>query len=309
MRTTETAGGDREGCGRTGLPRHARVIICGGDAAGEPARRDAARARRPAHRRRRSPPRTRASRRRCSRRYGIATRLALAARAQRGARAADVIVASLAARTKRRAGQRRGHAGDQRPRRAARARGRARRAIRSCRSRGRRRSPRRSRPRGSTPSGSCSPGFCRRRPRRAASRSRRSPRCRWRSSCTRRRIACARPSPSWRWRCPVARTLVVARELTKTFETIARMPLARRRRRGSTPTPTAQRGEFVLIVDAPTAEVADAPEALSADVERWLARAARRAAAGARRARRRGGERGARATRLCARARAQAGGR
>ena len=33
---------------------------------------------------------------------------------------------------------------------------------------------------------------------------RRWPRCRWRSSCTRRRIACAQPSPSWRWRCPAA---------------------------------------------------------------------------------------------------------
>ena len=68
---------------------------------------------------------------------------------------------------------------------------------------------------------------------------------------------------------PGGRTLVVARELTKMFETIARVPLAD----GAAwldAEANRQRGEFVLIVDAPT-EVADAPEALSADVERWLA--------------------------------------
>ena len=66
-----------------------------------------------------------------------------------------------------------------------------------------------------------------------------------------------------------ARTLVVAREITKAFETIARMPLgdaiawfggdANR-----------VRGEFVLIVDAPEAEAA-APAVLDESVERWLA--------------------------------------
>jgi len=65
-----------------------------------------------------------------------------------------------------------------------------------------------------------------------------------------------------------ARVLVVARELTKTFETIASMPLA------DAPAwfagdPNRERGEFVLIVDAPlpaaAGEAALDPEAL-----RWL---------------------------------------
>ena len=54
-----------------------------------------------------------------------------------------------------------------------------------------------------------------------------------------------------------ARTLVVARELTKTFETIASMPLA------DAPAwfaadPNRERGEFVLIVDAPPPAAAGA---------------------------------------------------
>ena len=85
------------------------------------------------------------------------------------------------------------------------------------------------------------------------------------------------------------RTLVIARELTKMFETIACMPLAD----GAAwldADAHRQRGEFVLIVDAP-APAAEAPAALSADVERWLAalleelppaRAARVAAAASR---------------------------
>ena len=68
---------------------------------------------------------------------------------------------------------------------------------------------------------------------------------------------------------PDPRTLVVARELTKVFETITRIAL------DAAPAwfdedPNRQRGEFVLIVDAPE-KAADAPEALSPDVERWLA--------------------------------------
>jgi 16S rRNA (cytidine1402-2'-O)-methyltransferase len=65
-----------------------------------------------------------------------------------------------------------------------------------------------------------------------------------------------------------ARMLVVARELTKTFETIASMPLA------DAPAwfagdPNRERGEFVLIVDAPLP--ADAGEAaLDPDALRWL---------------------------------------
>ena len=66
-----------------------------------------------------------------------------------------------------------------------------------------------------------------------------------------------------------ARALIVARELTKTFETITRMALA------DAPAWMAEddnraRGEFVLIVDAPPAPANDAAMALSEDVERWL---------------------------------------
>jgi len=64
------------------------------------------------------------------------------------------------------------------------------------------------------------------------------------------------------------RTLVIARELTKAFETIAAMPLA------DAPAwlaadPDRERGEFVLIVDAPPARATRAPE-LDAGGERWL---------------------------------------
>jgi 16S rRNA (cytidine1402-2'-O)-methyltransferase len=63
------------------------------------------------------------------------------------------------------------------------------------------------------------------------------------------------------------RTLVVARELTKTFETITALPLR------DAATWFAQddnrvRGEFVLVIDAP-AQIVDAT-ASSADAERWL---------------------------------------
>ncbi len=66
-----------------------------------------------------------------------------------------------------------------------------------------------------------------------------------------------------------ARVLVVARELTKAFETIASMPLA------DAPAWFAadanrERGELVLIVDAPPAADRDAGTTLDADGERWL---------------------------------------
>lgn len=66
---------------------------------------------------------------------------------------------------------------------------------------------------------------------------------------------------------PGERTLVVAREITKTFETIAAMPLA------DAPAWFAadanrERGEFVLVVDAAPAAQATA---LSPEHERWLA--------------------------------------
>ena len=64
-----------------------------------------------------------------------------------------------------------------------------------------------------------------------------------------------------------ARVLVVARELTKTFETVASMPLA------AAPAwlagdPNRERGEFVLIVDAPPPAAGEA--ALDAAALRWL---------------------------------------
>ncbi len=66
------------------------------------------------------------------------------------------------------------------------------------------------------------------------------------------------------------RTLVIARELTKKFESIAAMPLADAAD-WLAGDPDRQRGEFVLIVDARPA--ADRPEAerIAPDVERWLA--------------------------------------
>ena len=67
---------------------------------------------------------------------------------------------------------------------------------------------------------------------------------------------------------PGERTLVVARELTKMFETIAvmRLDAALAWLDGD---PHRQRGEFVLIVDA--AAEAPPPAGLSPETERWLA--------------------------------------
>ena len=64
------------------------------------------------------------------------------------------------------------------------------------------------------------------------------------------------------------RTLVVARELTKIFETIARMPLdhAPAWFDGDS---NRSRGEFVLIVDTPAA-AHDSSIAQSHEAERWL---------------------------------------
>jgi 16S rRNA (cytidine1402-2'-O)-methyltransferase len=67
---------------------------------------------------------------------------------------------------------------------------------------------------------------------------------------------------------PGPRTLVVARELTKAFETIARIPLAE----AATwldADPNRQRGELVLIVDAPQTSGAKTA-ALPLDADRWL---------------------------------------
>ena len=66
------------------------------------------------------------------------------------------------------------------------------------------------------------------------------------------------------------RTLVIARELTKKFESIAAMPL-RRASEWLAGDSDRQRGEFVLIVDAcPTANRSEAA-GITPDVERWLA--------------------------------------
>jgi len=66
------------------------------------------------------------------------------------------------------------------------------------------------------------------------------------------------------------RALVVGRELTKAFETITRIQLggADAWFAGDT---NRERGEFVLIVDAPARAMRGANSALSADAERWLA--------------------------------------
>ena len=64
------------------------------------------------------------------------------------------------------------------------------------------------------------------------------------------------------------RTLVVARELTKVFETLVRMPLAEARAWFDADA-NRQRGEFVLIVDAPSADAK--PSLLPGDADRWLA--------------------------------------
>jgi 16S rRNA (cytidine1402-2'-O)-methyltransferase len=65
------------------------------------------------------------------------------------------------------------------------------------------------------------------------------------------------------------RTLTVAREVTKTFETIASMPLSEAVQWVARDS-NRSRGEFVLIVDAPVAP--EAAATLSADSERVLAR-------------------------------------
>jgi 16S rRNA (cytidine1402-2'-O)-methyltransferase len=64
-----------------------------------------------------------------------------------------------------------------------------------------------------------------------------------------------------------ARTLIVARELTKRFEEVARMPLAQASDWFAADS-NRVRGEFVLVVDAPAATERESE--LTPDVERWL---------------------------------------
>jgi len=65
------------------------------------------------------------------------------------------------------------------------------------------------------------------------------------------------------------RTLVVARELTKTFETITRIALGDADAWFAADS-NRERGEFVLIVDVQPAAQHSAEEGLTADAERWL---------------------------------------
>jgi 16S rRNA (cytidine1402-2'-O)-methyltransferase len=65
------------------------------------------------------------------------------------------------------------------------------------------------------------------------------------------------------------RALVVARELTKAFETIARITLGEADAWFAAD-PNRERGEFVLIVDVRPPAPRDGGEVLSADAERWL---------------------------------------
>jgi 16S rRNA (cytidine1402-2'-O)-methyltransferase len=67
----------------------------------------------------------------------------------------------------------------------------------------------------------------------------------------------------------VDRALVVARELTKAFETIARITLGEADAWFAADA-NRERGEFVLIVDVRPSAPRDAGEVLSADMERWL---------------------------------------
>jgi 16S rRNA (cytidine1402-2'-O)-methyltransferase len=64
-----------------------------------------------------------------------------------------------------------------------------------------------------------------------------------------------------------SRTLIVARELTKLFETMARMTLGEADAWFAAD-PNRERGEFVLIVDAPAQDRAAAP--LTPEIERLL---------------------------------------
>jgi 16S rRNA (cytidine1402-2'-O)-methyltransferase len=66
------------------------------------------------------------------------------------------------------------------------------------------------------------------------------------------------------------RELTIARELTKKFETIVRMPLAE----GVAwlaGDPNRERGEFVLLVDAPKPAAKEATAAPGDEALRWLA--------------------------------------
>lgn len=66
------------------------------------------------------------------------------------------------------------------------------------------------------------------------------------------------------------RTIVVAREVTKKFETIARLPL-HEAAAWLDADPIRQRGEFVLVVDGPRESASDEADASAIDIDRLLA--------------------------------------
>ena len=287
---------------RPPLSRGAGNIICGCHAARKSARPDAAGGRRPGQRGR---DRGRGYAR--DRRAAAALRHRdapdLAPRAQRsGARRRDR--RELARRTQRGAGQRCRHAGDQRSGRASGARGARRRVSPWCRFPAPApRSPRCPR-RGSMPSACCSWAFFRRRRRRGASS--------WRS-VAREPCALVIYEAPHRVRATAAelgaalggeRSLVVAREITKKFETITQMTLAEAPDWFAAD-PNRERGEFVLLVDAPAEPAIVSLEDSSLDAPPAADGAGRRVAAGARRASRGGRDRTAARRALCAGARAQ----
>ena len=119
--------------------------------------------------------------------------------------------------------------------------------------------------------------------------------CRSRSSSTRRRIVCARPSAISAEALGGDRTLVVAREITKKFETIARMTLAEASR--MVRCRSESRARRVRAARRRAASDRGRGRRPGAATRAAARRARRRAAAGARRARRRGGDRVCRAKR------------
>ncbi len=221
------------------------------------------------------------------RHFGIATRPISLHEHNEAARAAS-IVRELARGPQRRAGQRCRHAGDQRSRRAARARG-ARGGISggadSRRVRGDRRGVGR---RASPPSASCSWASCPPRRRRGASLLASVARASGRARDL--RGAASRRARRWRQLAAALggeRSLVVAREITKKFETIAQMTLAEASAWFAAD-PNRERGEFVLLVDAPASRTRRAarPRSTSTACSRRSSSSCRRRAPRASRRRR-----------------------
>ena len=182
----------------------------------------------------------------------------------------EPLIATARRRQERRAGQRCGNAGDQRPRRAARARGARRRDIRSMPLPGPSAVAAAVSAAGLDAEAFVFAGLPAAAGQGAARAARPlSRRCRWRSCSTRRRIACARRSPTW-----PPRSAATAR-----WSSRANSPRRSRRSRACRSAkppawfaadPNRERGEFVLIVDVRPPQPRVADETLSPDAERWL---------------------------------------